>query len=64
MSKVLNNNFCKMFTKESEFVQLQEEKDETRLWCEIRVNRNEMQKLMKGQEERKTMGPDGCFGTH
>ena len=61
MSELLNKNFQKVFTKESEFQQLQRERRETEI-REVKVCRDEIMKLMKDLEERKATGPDQVSG--
>ena len=61
MSEILNRNFQMVFTRESEFQQLQEERRGTEM-MEIEVNQEEIMKLMNDLEERKANGPDKVSG--
>ncbi len=60
MSKVLNVNFQKVFTRESNFEPPQRESHETEMW-KIKVGK-ELLKKLNNLDERKAIGPDEVSG--
>ncbi len=61
MSEVLNMNFQKIFTRESNFEPPQKGKHETEM-CKIRVDREDLLEMLKNLDERKAIGPDEVLG--
>ena len=64
ISEVMNNNFQKVFTKESEFCE-REMRDgvvPVAAMEEVKVNKRELQELMKALDGTKSMGPDEVSG--
>ena len=60
MSEVLNNNFQKVFTTESDYIKPQGQVRINEMW-EIKISKKEIEK-MKKLDERKAIGPDGVSG--
>ena len=61
MYEVLNKNFQKVFTTESDFKKPQGQVRKKKMW-EIRISREEIDEIMKELDERKAIGPDGVSG--
>ena len=61
MSEVLNKNFQKVFTTESDFKKLQGQVKKNEM-LEIRIIREEIKEIMKELDERKAIGSDGVSG--
>ena len=61
MSEVLNKNFQKVFITESDFKKPQVQVRKNKRW-EIRINREEIEEMMKELYERKAIGPDKVSG--
>ena len=61
MNEVLNKNFQKVFTTESDFKKPQEQVRKNEMW-EIKISREEIEEMMKELDETKAMGPDGVSG--
>ena len=61
MSEVLNKNFQKVFTTESDFKKPQEQVRKNEMW-KTRINREEIKEMIKELKESKAIGPDGISG--
>ena len=61
ISEVLNKNFQKVFTTESDFKKPQGQVRTNEMW-EIGINRKEIEEMMKELDERKAIGPDEVSG--
>ena len=58
---MLNKNFQKVFTTESDFEKPQGLVRKNEMW-EIRISRKEIEEMMKELDERKAIEPDGVLG--
>ena len=56
MSEVLNKNFQKVFTTESEFKKPQGQVKKSKMWA-IRIDKEEIKEIMQEQDERKATEP-------
>ena len=62
MSEVLNKNFQKVFTTESDFKKPQGQVRKNEMW-EIRISKKEIEEMMKELDRRnERKGPDGVSG--
>ena len=61
MSEVLNRNFEKVFATKSYFKKPQGQVRKNEM-LEIRINREEIEEMMKELKERKAIGPDEVSG--
>ena len=58
MSEVLNKNFEKVFTTQSDFEKLQGQVKKNEMW-EIKISKKKIEEMMKELDEKKAIGPDG-----
>ena len=61
MSEMLNKNFQKVFTTESDFKKPQGQVRKNEMW-EIKISKKEIEQMMKELDERKAIEPDGVSG--
>ena len=60
IAEILNNNFCKVFTKEEHFTG--ERPTEIKQMQDIMVTKEDIEKIINNLDINKSMGPDGISG--